>query len=80
MLFFRNKLRLITNELCVVIELRAIIKLSVINRIQGGTLKPWPEFVEGLFGGVLSRYAKGRGLAVRAALISAAICINLGIV
>ena len=29
------------------------IELCVINGIQGGTLKPWREFVEGLFGGVL---------------------------
>ncbi len=27
--------------------------VCVISRIRGGSLKPWPEFVEGLFGGVL---------------------------
>ncbi len=30
------------------------IELCVTNGIQGGTLKPWPEFVEGLFGGALA--------------------------
>jgi len=30
------------------------IELCVINGAQGGTLKSWPEFVEGLFGGVIS--------------------------
>ena len=30
------------------------IELCVTNGIQGGTLKPWPEFVEGLFGGGLA--------------------------
>ena len=29
-------------------------ELCVFNGIQGGTLKPWPEFVEGLVGGVLA--------------------------
>ncbi len=28
--------------------------LFVINGIQGGTLKPWPELVEGSFGGGLA--------------------------
>ena len=31
-----------------------IIELFVINGTRGGTLKSWPEFVEGLFGGVLT--------------------------
>ncbi len=36
-----------------------MIELCDIKAAQGGTLKPWPEFVEGLFGGVVN---EGLGL------------------
>jgi len=45
-------------------KLPAIIEICVINGIQGGTLKPWPELVEGLFGGGLASLVSVKAEAV----------------